>query len=852
MTPTRLAVVACFSLGALAHPALGQWQGFSAPHSQLPVIDRQSDHIAGKLIDVEGDGDLDLVVVLAYRAWILARNDGNGQFVDASDDLPPYAGALATSLDAGDVDGDGDPDLFIGTYDNSLLFLNDGTGRFTDASSRLPVVHNPTDVVRLGDLDGDGDLDAVLGAYNSPYFQPGADIVYLNDGNGYFSLVPQSIDYGPTTDLDLGDVDGDGDLDVLIGNGRYCDPYGYGCWNQANRLYLNHGNATFSPGGTLPPYADDTRAVRLQDLDGDHDLDILVGNQDAPNRMYLNDGHGVFADFSDRLPAEPEVAITLGACDVDGDGDLDVLVGTTFLDVLINDGSAHFRKNRSREGAGQYIIVLDGGDVDGDGDLDVVVSDAQLVHLWFGHGDGTFLDPAHGRELPGPCKLGDLDGDGNLDAVVEGAENFAYFNDGSGGLTARSAPGSSLHPRPTPKLGHVALGDIDGDGDVDIFDGGGDITPYDGADTGHSHRFYLNDGTGNFTVSLTRLPPHQAAEKGFLVDLDGDGDLDLLAIVADADFPNRLYLNDGSGQFADASANLPGRSDESRDAAFGDVDGDGDTDVFIGNTWHQWYGALNSLFLNDGHAVFSDASSQLPPDYFATEGVELGDVDRDGDLDAVLANYNIYGKSQLYLNDGTGTFTDASSRVPIGYEMTKDVALADFDADGDLDILFANNQADTYYVNDGTGYFTDASDLAPSVESWGGLTVGDIDGDGDLDVLGGFTYVNLARHLSWRGLPRPGRPFDLDLAGSPNGLFFLLWATRTAHLTVPRYGLLSLDPGALFATSQGTLDGYGKRSLTIDVPPDPGLVGLSVYCQALVGSPDLRFTNLEIVTLTDS
>ena len=145
---------------------------------------------------------------------------------------------------------------------------------------------------------------------------------------------------------------------------------------------------------------------------------------------------------------------------------------------------------------------------------------------------------------------------------------------------------------------------------------------------------------------------------------------------------------------------------------------------------------------------------------YATLAVAFGDVDGDGDLDAIIGNAGINGadpRNQLYLNDGTGMFTDASSGIPADFGDTRALALSDVDGDGDLDVLFGNERGyghqNTLLLNDGLGTFIDATGLFPSLvdQTWA-VAFGDVDGDGHPDALIGNSsrqqsrlYRNLLR-----------------------------------------------------------------------------------------------------------
>jgi hypothetical protein len=145
------------------------------------------------------------------------------------------------------------------------------------------------------------------------------------------------------------------------------------------------------------------------------------------------------------------------------------------------------------------------------------------------------------------------------------------------------------------------------------------------------------------------------------------------------------------------------------------------------------YGQANSVYVNDGTGTFTDSGQSLGS--YRTTSIALGDIDSDQDLDLVVGNDN--GEAnRVYLNDGSGTFTDSGQSL--GSYHTSSIALGDVDGDGDLDLIAGNrnNQADRVYLNDGNGVFSDSGQaLGPSETH--SIALADIDNDGDLDLVAG-------------------------------------------------------------------------------------------------------------------
>lgn len=288
---------------------------------------------------------------------------------------------------------------------------------------------------------------------------------------------------------------------------------------------------------------------------------------------------------------------------------------------------------------------------------------------------------------------------------------------------------------PLPNLpsiynGDIAFGDIDGDGDNDCLQvGQSPIVTI----------LLLNDGEGVFTENMDTPFPNLFSGNAELVDLDGDQDLDVALSGELAGIPTlKLYLNDGTGSFQEISdTGLPGIS--GGDLAFGDLDGDGDEDLLLGGTGINGDGLIQ-LFLNDGSGAFTELTESL----FVASGVtvvQLFDLDGDDDLDVLIKRQDDEDVNliDLYRNDGTSNFTPIEGSLFASLSGIA-VATADSDNDGDLDI-FINGQNNEFtaecqlYLNDGAGNFA----LLPTTTftgSFAGIIVpADFDRDNDVDVL---------------------------------------------------------------------------------------------------------------------
>lgn len=316
----------------------------------------------------------------------------------------------------------------------------------------------------IGDVNGDGLLDIVLAKGRH---WPLVDRVLLGDGAGAF---PTAYDLGPASDKSysgrLVDLDGDGDLDVVISNDR----------PSAKLTYLNDGRGHFTVGSTYGRPEWQMRNATVADVDGDGRPDIVAANRFGDKDkgaayICLNRGGGRFD--SDCLAFAPEPATTITAGDFTGDGVVDLLVphrngGQSRLYVGARGADLTRLRAIPFGPTDAAIRVAEAADFDGDGRLDVVTIDERRgIAIYRGRGDGSFHAPlaiGDSTVVPYALTVADLDCDGHADFVVGNVKNpsWAFINRGNGDF-ARVAFGDGAGT-----VYGLAVGDLNRDGRPDI------------------------------------------------------------------------------------------------------------------------------------------------------------------------------------------------------------------------------------------------------------------------------------------------------------------------------------------------------------------------------------------------
>lgn len=678
---------------------------------------------------------------------------------------------------SGDIDGDGDIDLILSSYvDNPIILVNQGGFVFT--KGEIPINSNGFIFNGiLADFDGDSDLDFFVqdGPYNSP-----TSSMWLNDGLGDFT--EQAITF-PASDADgdgwkAADIDGDGDLDIIGETGQISFPYrSYITIFPNNALDFSDTTALKNPDPTDPS----SRFVNLMDADGDNEIDIVykgyVTSVGQSLQVFLGDGLGGFTDSGNYLYTNDfDDSDTL---DIDNDGDTDLIGDESIYPAagirpLLNNGSGVFSEGTLISiPYNQGVNDLFAEDIDGDGFQDLVVNTGvDSTFLFNGDGIGAFAQYA---KFEGSSVPADLDADGDGDLFLYDGSVSTLQNIGGGSF----APGSDLVV--VSSTYDIDLVDIDSDGDLDLIQG-----------SQLQSRVWSNDGLANFTVSqeIGKQGYSQvfgdldadgdpdmirAIEEGYtpgldiwsnaggslsynsnvaggifefkkidLVDVDGDGDLDIVGIVERSNGSSSLLSYGNDGSFAFSNLDTLTLVNEPQDISFGDIDGDTDIDVVIA---YEYGGVGFRPFINDGLGNFTGGTIVPPPQVSAqVSDVDLGDLDGDGDLDLFVSNAyrlegNPAGDSYVFLNDGAGIFTDSGNNLAITNYNYKSF-LNDIDQDGDMDIILGGYSSfPQIWTNNGLGVFAFDSEIIAFSDDYTKIQFGDLDGDGDKDIaLGGYYF----------------------------------------------------------------------------------------------------------------
>jgi hypothetical protein len=841
-----LAVMAGVVFAGAVFPAQAQTLpvAFPAPTtfvSSLATSNSSTDVAVG---DFNGDGKLD-VVTLDYSSNLnVILGKGNGTF------QTPIALNLAdgnTVYDAitvGDFNGDHELDVAVWATNISpgttevRIYLGNGTGSLTYSGTYAAPNSNtfqagPNSIV-AADVNGDGKLDLVGSTnYNGVY-------VFLGNGDGTFQA-PANYSTGTTagccSGIAVGDLNGDGKLDIAISA------------NDGISILLNTGSgkfgaATYYPSGVAGSATGD--GIAIGDLNGDSKPDVVVTNENQGAIIFLNQGGGTFKE-SGTINGVPMLSTdNVVLADINNDKKLDIILvdggGNVF--TFYGKGTGVFTSGpayplQTPNFGGNYIVAL--ADFNGDGALDLLNTDGEATHtVSLGRGDGTFqtnqLYAYNATLVANNIVTADFNGDGIPDiaqSLSGGANGKIGINLGSshGVLGATSQVTASACANNVVEW--VATGDVNGDGKADIV-----ATMQDATFAGCQNNtvaVLIGQGTGKFKPAVYYPTSATAQEQEvFLVDVNGDGKLDI--ITENADGTISVLLNKGNGTYKAGTlvTGIAAIYPRSVYLTFADFNGDGKMDIAVATA-----GNITDVYvlLGNGNGTFGSPIPTVTPYYPIT--LVAADFNRDGKADLLVTTtangcINNYRGYAFLKGLGNGTFA-AGTLNCLPYQTPEVPVVADLNGDGKLDVVIP------YYggiptgpvvlQGKGDGTFTTLETYYSGTAVMS-AAVADFNGDGmpDIALINGVTFSPSFLSVMFNSTqPVSVSPLTVNYGSvtvaSKKPETVILTNNQNKALAITSITLGGTDPGDFSETSNCGTSRKAHAECTITVTFTPTVTG---------------------------
>lgn len=757
----------------------------------------------GNFFDYDKDGDLDLYLINHPDSYFLKvdqilegrksaprnskdrlyRNDGNQKFTDVTEAAQINNNyGFGLSVTTADLNSDGFIDIYVANdyTEKDYCYLNQGNGTFKesidDIAGHISMFSMGTDIM---DINNDGLEDIFttemlpesykrsktsMASMNPDRFQELIDkgfhhqymhnALQLNQGNGRFSEIAQLAGLMHTDwswSCLFSDFDNDGLRDLFVANGYRRDVYDRDSQAKMKQLVNKPSN--------------DPNSFR-------EILDLMPANK-LPNYVYQNQGGLHFANKTTPWGMN-QSSYSHGAAvaDFDLDGDLDLVVNNFENEAFV------YKNNTETSGSNYLRIKLEGASANtfGLGAKVTIRYDGKQQYeefktvrgylstvepiLHFGLGDSKIIESVEVEWLNGKVsQLKEVKANQVLtikqseatQSAIAATDKTTYFREQTQLLKTpfkhQENDYDDYHSQillPHRQSTHgpfVAVADVNGDGREDFYVGGA-----------HQQAgvLYLQNNSGAFdgfkNPDFVKDKVHEDLGAHFF-DADGDGDQDLYVVSGGAEFPelspryqDRLYLNDGQGNFKKSLLGLPKITASGSCVVSADFDGDDDLDLFVGGRTvpnRYPYAPQSFVLRNDGQGKFSNATAEV-----AGELSEIG--------------------------------------------MVTSAEWADFDQDGDEDLLLAGEWMGLTLFKNENGKLSNASEdfgLANTTGWWNKLEVTDFDADGDLDVVAGNLGLNYKFHGS---LDKPFHVYCDDFDG--NGSYDIVLAKYDGNFKVPVRG----------------------------------------------------------------
>lgn len=678
--------------------------------------------------DFNGDGILDFAVVNSSDNTVsIILGNPDGTFAPRVD-YPTGSDPAAVVI--GDFNGDGKPDLAIARLivdakeDGGVaIMLGNGDGTFQPPVD-YPLANFRISAITTGDFNGDGILDVVAISYCQDCSGLAAKQVSVLLGNGDGTLrapVQYAVGSGANSVVS-GDFNGDGKRDLAVTfSGDISSPGGVS-------ILLGNGDGTFqanvdySLGAFIFP-----SSISAADFDSDGILDLVVT---APSATWILHGFGN-GKFDTPVVVGPGGNYLITA-DWNGDGKADIAeIINGVLTFLLGKGDGTFQSPISYQ-VGSSPAAAAAGDFNRDGVLDVILANPgnNTASIVLGNGDGTFTSERNASSLSGlGVATEDFNGDGKIDlALINSSGISVLIGDGDGSFRAGQT-------YPLANCASIIAADLNQDGRIDLA-----VTQANG-----NVAILLGNGDGTFQNPVD-YPVGVGPEGLAIGDFNRDGKLDL--VVANAGFSNNKYtgstvsilLGNGDGTFQPQKTYSTAVGPLS--IAVNDFNRDGRLDLVVATA--TTFG-VTSILLGNGDGTFQSAVNYVTSkDHNAqAHSIIAADVNDDGDVDLVVADNtpNETGTPTglaVLLGNGDGTFQVPATQSPgviinpaAAPSAISQIAVADIDGDGKLDLISVGNQVS---VQRGNGDGTFAPALLYRTAAGTAIAAADLDGDGTLDL----------------------------------------------------------------------------------------------------------------------